>query len=301
VALRKKISQGLLWVFSSDWVVLPILSLNMVALGALAAAEPTSLHWSSWTAASWVDWFCSLFFVIEIPLRFWRQFSSRFPEESRSSGILLAIDGVVFVPSVLVVAEIFAPDLGFLSEISALRAFRLFKMIPLLTKGLTSVRPDRFLRSMKAGLGGSVAVLFAGILLTYLFGLIGTYSFARVDPENFGNMADSMVSVLQIMTFEGWGDMSDTLEMGFDTFAEKLLVKAFFVMIVVVLGIVGMAVATATLVEVMQDDDNYEQSELLQEVRAELRAVRAELQEQRGEENPAAEPGDGLAAPGRRD
>ena len=38
-----------------------------------------------------------------------------------------------------------------------------------------------------------------------------------------------MVSVLQIMTFEGWGEMSDTLETGFDTFAEKLLVKAFFV------------------------------------------------------------------------
>ena len=174
MALRKKLGQGLLWIFSSDWVVLPILSLNMVALGALAAAEPGTLHWSGWTPASWVDWICSLYFVIEIPLRFWRQFSHRFPEESRSSGILLAIDGVVFVPSVLVVAEIFAPDLGFLSGISALRAFRLFKMIPLLTKGLTSVRPDRFLRSMKAGLGGSVAVLFAGILLTYLFGLIGT-------------------------------------------------------------------------------------------------------------------------------
>lgn len=42
-----------------------------------------------------------------------------------------------------------------------------------------------------------------------------------------------------------------------------------------------MAVATATLVEVMQDDDNYEQNELLKEVRAELRAVRAELREQR--------------------
>jgi hypothetical protein len=47
------------------------------------------------------------------------------------------------------------------------------------------------------------------------------------------------------------------------------------------MGIVGMAVATATLVEVMQDDDNYEQNELLKEVRAELRAVRAELREQR--------------------
>ena len=120
------------------------------------------------------------------------------------------------------------------------------------------------------------------------------HDLARVEP-------DSMVSVVQIMTFEGWGEMSDTLEMGFDTFAEKLLVKAFFILIVVVLGIVGMAVATATLVEVMQDDDSYEQSELLQEVRAELQAVRAELQEQRGEENPTTEPGAGLAAPGPRD
>jgi hypothetical protein len=67
------------------------------------------------------------------------------------------------------------------------------------------------------------------------------------------------------------------------------------------LGIVGMAVATATLVEVMQDDDNYEQSQLLQEVRAELRAVRAKLQEQRDEENPTAEPGVGAGSTRARD
>lgn len=273
----KNIGRGLLWVFSSDWIVLPVLLLNMLALGALAAAEPAAPHWSAWTLARWMDWGCSLFFVIEIPLRFWRQFSDRFPVESRSSGIMLIIDGIVFVPSVFVVAEIFAPELGVFSELSALRTFRLFKMIPLLTKGFTSLRPDQLLRAMKAGLGGSVAVLFAGVLLTYLFGLVGTYAFARVDPQNFGNMADSMVSVLQVMTFEGWGGMSDNLEAGFDTFLGRLGVKLFFVMIVVVLGIVGMAVATATLVEVMQGDDNQELMDSLEAVHDELKELHATL------------------------
>lgn len=53
-------------------------------------------------------------------------------------------------------------------------------------------------------------VSLAGLLL-YIYGVIGCYLFRDVDPEHWGTLGQSVLTLFQVMTLEGWADIQKTL------------------------------------------------------------------------------------------
>jgi voltage-gated sodium channel len=52
---------------------------------------------------------------------------------------------------------------------------------------------------------GHVILLVA--LLMYVYGIIGFYKFGAIDPDHWGTLGRSLLSLFQVLTLEGWADM----------------------------------------------------------------------------------------------
>ncbi len=101
-----------------------------------------------------------------------------------------AVVAVAFMPA----NEAFAV----LRALRVLRVLRLISMFPRLRRvveGLIGALP---------GIGSIGAIL---LILFYVFAVMASKLFGAAHPQWFGTLQDSMFSLFQIMTLEGWADM----------------------------------------------------------------------------------------------
>jgi voltage-gated sodium channel len=107
----------------------------------------------------------------------------------------------------VVITAAFVP--GVRESTTLLRIARLLRVVRIVT-----VLPEfRILvRGMARSLPpiGSLAVL--GLLLMYVYGMLGWILFHEHDPENWGNLADSMLTLFVIMTLENWPEYLDAAQ-----------------------------------------------------------------------------------------
>ena len=101
-----------------------------------------------------------------------------------------------------IVAIALLPASGMLAVLRSLRIFRSLRLI----KNLPKLRfiVESLLHSLPSL--GWIFVLLA--LVFYVFAVIGTKLFGAAYPEWFGNLWASMFSLFQIMTLEGWVEIS---------------------------------------------------------------------------------------------
>ena len=94
------------------------------------------------------------------------------------------------------------PASGALAVLRSLRIFRSLRLI----KNLPKLRfiVEALLHSLPSL--GWIFVLLA--LVFYVFAVIGTKLFGAAYPDWFGNLGASMFSLFQIMTLEGWAEIS---------------------------------------------------------------------------------------------
>jgi voltage-gated sodium channel len=92
-------------------------------------------------------------------------------------------------------------------SVTLLRVARMLRVARLLT-----VLPG--LRVVLAGLVRSIAPLASVAMLTffllYLYGMLGWLLFGDHDPERFGNIGRSILTLFQLLTLEGWNDVLAT-------------------------------------------------------------------------------------------
>jgi voltage-gated sodium channel len=99
------------------------------------------------------------------------------------------------------------PATGALSALRALRVLRVLRLVSVMPSLRAVV--DALLRAMPAM--GSVAGLL--LLVLYVGAVIATRLFGTTDPERFGDLGSSLLTMFQILTLEGWPDiMRETLE-----------------------------------------------------------------------------------------
>jgi voltage-gated sodium channel len=72
------------------------------------------------------------------------------------------------------------------------------------------------MRVLVSGLGRSVAPLVSMgvlvILLFYAYGMVGWILFSDHDPENWGNLGQSMLTLFVMMTLENWPEYLETAQ-----------------------------------------------------------------------------------------
>ena len=128
----------------------------------------------------------------------------------------------------------------------------------------------------------SIAVLM--LLILYVSSVMATQMFGAAFPDSFGTLVASVFSLVQIMTMEGWADISGPVMAEFSWawlfFLIYMLVTSFAVLNLFI-GIIVDAMQTEALDE-MQREEEEAMDDNTDRILAEISALRNEVQALRG-------------------
>ena len=103
---------------------------------------------------------------------------------------------------IVAVSASYLPGLG--SNATALRLIRLLRVARLL-----SVVPDVgvLLDGIRRALRPAAGLVLLTGLLVYLYGIVGWSLFGEADPEHWGNIGESCLTLFTLLTLEAWSDI----------------------------------------------------------------------------------------------
>ncbi len=174
-----------------------------------------------------------------------------------------------------IVAIALLPASGTLAILRSLRIFRSLRLVK-------NVPKLRFIvESLFHSLPSLVWIFVLLALVFYVFAVIGTKLFGAGYPEWFGNIGASMFSLFQIMTLEGWAEISREIMKEFP------LANIYFIIFILLASYttlnIFIAIVVNTMSEVQQktSDENINKIEdLIQDEKEELRKDILSLKEQ---------------------
>jgi voltage-gated sodium channel len=139
-----------------------------------------------------LDWFITIFFLIEISIRF---ISEENKKDFLKNGWNV-FDSLIVTISLIPIEDSEMAVVGRLIRI--FRVLRMISIIPELRMLLTSL-----LKAMPQ-LSYIVLMLF---IIFYIYAAIGCILFEDINPVLWENISISMLTLFRIMTFEGWTDI----------------------------------------------------------------------------------------------
>jgi voltage-gated sodium channel len=242
-----------------QWAIIAVIVVNAVVLG--LETSPQLLRREDWLAP--LGWATVVVFVVEIGLRVYAH-----------RGAFFRDGWSLFDLFVVLVALI--PASGAFGVLRVLRVLRLLSAV-------RSMR--RVVSALAATIPGMVSIGALLVMLVYVAGVMSTQMFGRVDPEHFGNLPRSLLSLFQVMTGDDWANIvrpaTDAYPAAWVFFIGYILVSTYIVLNLFI------AVAVEALEMQKEDDkreivDEVEESERIvvdavAELRAEVAALRADL------------------------
>ncbi len=177
---------------------------------------------------------------------------------------------------VAVVAIALIPSSGPLAVFRALRVLRILRLVSVVPK--LRFMAETLVRSLP-GLG-SIGTLL--VIFFYVFGVVATKLFGAAFPQWFGSLGESMFSLFQIMTLEGWAEIArDVMEqyaLAWLFFVSFILLATFTVLNLFI-GLIVKAMEEPAATDIRGDEATARE---IAAVRAEIAALRAELRQQHG-------------------
>lgn len=246
------------------WVEL-VIAVNTVALIGLGFSTPGSAAASAWQA---LDVACVAFFLVEVVIKLRRQGRSGY----------FARWGNRFDFAVTLIS---APALLHfwieLPEMGAFLALRIARLLRLLRNLHFIPNRARLIAGVGRAMRASVGVFLALLIVNLILSLGATFLFGSAAPEYFGNPVLSIYSLFKIFTVEGWYEVPDLLA---ERAADPLLAmfaRAYFVMCVIVGGILGLSLLNAVFIDEMTSDNADALERKVDALRDEMRALRLAL------------------------
>jgi voltage-gated sodium channel len=144
------------------------------------------------TVIEWLDYSITLFFLLEISIRFFAE-SNKWHFFKSGWNIF---DSLIVVISLVPIEDSELALVGRLIRI--FRVLRMVSVIPelrLLLNSLLKALPQL----------GYVALLM--FIIVYIYAAVGTTFFAQINPTLWGDIAVSMLTLFRVMTFEDWTDV----------------------------------------------------------------------------------------------
>jgi len=261
----------------SERNVVAAIVINAVALFLLGFEGERDTTASPWF---WIDYGCVVFFVLEAAIKIrlgtWRGYfasgANRF-----DFAVVLASLPVLVTPLV---------DLHAFSVVLLLRLGRLFRLFRLLT---FIPNRDHLMAGIRRALRASVGVFLALALVNFILATGASFLFGDLAPEYFGNPLMSLYSLFKVFTVEGWYEIPDLLAARADHPLWALASRVYFIVAVLIGGILGLSLANAVFVDEMTQDNTRTLEARIEELTLEIRALRAAALARQGA--PAVPPG----------
>lgn len=177
-----------------EFVVVAVILFSALLAGAKTYELPTSAT----HLLTWMDYTITIFFLMEISIRFIGEPNKRAFFKSGWN----IFDTLIVTASLIPVED---SELAFVGRL--LRIFRVLRMI--------SIIPElrHLLNSLLKALPQLGYVALMMFIIVYIFAAVGTTLFAEVNDFLWGDIAVSMLTLFRVMTFEDWTDvMYETME-----------------------------------------------------------------------------------------
>lgn len=208
------------------------------------------------------DWFITIFFLIEITIRFLGEPRKR---DFFKSGWNV-FDTLIVVVSLIPIEDSELALVGRLVRV--FRVLRMISIIPELRTLLTSL-----LRAMPQ-LGYVALMMF---IIFYIYAAIGSMFFASVNEYLWGDIAISMLTLFRIMTFEDWTDVM------YETMEVYPFSWVFYVTFIFLTAFAFLNMIIGIVVNVLEDQHRQERRDegepTLKELQQELRELKSLLRE----------------------
>jgi len=171
-----------------EFFVVAVIIISALEIGAKTYDLPESAQ----IVTQYLDVFITLFFLIEILIRF-------IAEENKKAFFKSAwnvFDTTVVVISLIPIDE---SELALLARL--VRIFRVLRMISIVPE--LRVLINSLLKALPR-LGYVVLLMF---IIFYIYAAVGSFLFSEINPVLWGNIAISMLTLFRVMTFEDWTDI----------------------------------------------------------------------------------------------
>lgn len=251
--------------------VLAIIGFNAIILFVSAFPE---INEETKNILEWVDYGCMVYFVIEAIWKisilgariYWRSTWNKFDLVV----ILLGIPLLLHPP-------IGGEHLGAYAVAPLLRMGRLLRF----------VRVMRFVPNMNhiasgvvRALKASVGVFLVLLGLNFILALGATIIFGEIPEakEHFGNPFSSLYTLFKVFTVEGWYEIPDELAAAGLPRMWVMGLRFYFIVAVLIGGILGLSLANAVFVDEMTTDNTDDLEDMVRDLRTELQAFRTEMQ-----------------------
>ncbi|WP_066361508.1 ion transporter [Herbidospora mongoliensis] len=171
----------------------------------------------------------------------------------------------------IVVAVSLMPAAGGLTVLRSLRVLRALRLV----SAIPSLR--RVVGALLTAVPGVASIAALLGLVLYVAAVMGTRMYGHVAPDYFGNLQTSLFTLFQIMTGDGWSDITRQVMTVYPS------AWVFFVIFVLICTFVVVNLFIAVVVSAMDE----EEVEVSERILAELAELRKEVRELR---EPAASP-----------
>jgi voltage-gated sodium channel len=209
-------------------------------------------------AVVFLDWFITIFFVVEISIRFMGETNKRHFFKSGWN----IFDTIIVLFSIIPIEDSEMAIIGRLVRI--FRVLRMVSIIPelrLLINSLLKALPQL----------GYVALLM--FIIFYIYAAVGSTFFADIDRDLWGDIAASMLTLFRIMTFEDWTDIM------YETQEVYPFSWIFYISFIFLTAFAFLNMIIGIVVSVIEKENKLAELESQQDEQHSLQAIRAELVE----------------------
>ena len=171
-----------------EWTAVSVIIASALLLG----AKTFELKPATRTALGIIDWGITVFFVLEISLRFIAT-----PDKKK----FFSNGWNVF--DTIIVAVSLIPG-GGTDQVLVARLIRVFRVLR-----MVSIIPELrvLLNSLIKAMPQLAYVLLLMFIIFYIYAAIGTTLFESINPILWGDIAVSLLTLFRVMTFEDWTDV----------------------------------------------------------------------------------------------
>lgn len=212
----------------------------------------------------WVDYLCAWIFLSEVYFKIQRFGWNSYIQKNWNRFDLTL---VILSSPVLLMPVMNVGSFGVILTLRWARLIRLFKVLAFIPKR------EKLLGGIRRALKASISVFLGLAFLLIFASLSGTMAFGDVAPDLFGDPFTSAYSMFKIFTIEGWFEIPAMLVSTNDAWWWGFFVKAYFIIFVVVGGMIGLSMLNAVFVDALVEDNNEGIEERLDRIEEALRRI----------------------------
>ncbi len=213
-----------------------------------------------------LDMVITVFFLLELVVRFGAYESKR----DFFKNAWNVFDGLVVIVSLIPVGLF---EMALLARL--VRVFRVLRMLSLIPE--LRVLINALVKSLPK-LGYVVLLMF---IIFYIYAAVGSFLFSKINPDLWGNIAISMLTLFRVMTFEDWTDVQyETMEVYSWSWIYYLtfIFLTTFAFLNMVIGVI---------VNVMEQEQRLEDDEDIKVLISEVRELKEALKQQTTPHHPS--------------